>query len=75
MDIKANTYSSLLYLMKVGVFLCNTPLISSALNNFSMHRTKQTIETHDRNYHLNISRNQSFYLFHCYVLSILFQNF
>ena len=46
--------------------------MSSALNNFSMHGTKQTIETHDWNYHLNVSRNQSSYLFHWYALSILF---
>ena len=45
--------SSLDYVMKVGLFLCNTPLISS----------KQTIETNDRNYNLNVLRNQSFSLF------------
>ena len=66
---------SLEYLIKAGVFLCNTPLISSSLNNFLMHRTKQTIETHDRNCNSNFSRNQSFYLFQYYSLSILFQNF
>ena len=37
-----------------------------------MHGTKQTIETHDWNYHLNVSHNQSSYLFQWYALSILF---
>ena len=32
-------------------------------------------ETCDRNYQLNVSWNQSFYLFQYYVLSILFWNF
>ena len=31
---------SLEYIMKVGVFLCNTPLISSTLNTFSKHGAK-----------------------------------
>ena len=41
------SHCSRAHLMKVGVLLCNTPLISSMLNNFSMYATKQTIETHD----------------------------
>ena len=40
-------HCSLEYLMTVVVLQCNTSLISSALDKFSMPGTKQTIETHD----------------------------
>ena len=40
-------HCSLEYLMKIGLLYCNTPLISSALNNFSMHGIKQITKTHD----------------------------
>ena len=63
---------SLEYLMRVVMFWCNMPIISSAINNFLMHGRTQTIETHNWNYHLHVSHNRSSYLFQCYVLSFLF---